>query len=131
METPNLLRRLFGRHEAKNKAKNGANAPIEEEKALDAILMTQDRTRITQEVLEMGRMTRAMLEQSLYVVQSDNDRDAQSVIEQDNEVDRMEMEIDWECLSTMAMRQPIHDDLLHHPGGGGRRRQDGGDRDSQ
>lgn len=111
METPNVLRRLFGRRQAKNEAKNEANAPIEEEKALDAILMTQDRTRITREVLEMGRKTCAMLEQSLYVVQSDNDRDAQAVIEQDNEVDRMEMEIDWECLSTMAMRQPIHDDL--------------------
>ena len=81
METPNVLRRLFGRRQAKDEAKNGASAPIEEEKALDAILMTQDRTRITQEVLQMGRRTRAMMEQSLHVVQSDNDKDAQAVID--------------------------------------------------
>ena len=82
-----------------------------EEKALDEILMTQDRARITRAVLEMGRMTYEMLDRSLCVCESDDDEDARSVIERDNEVDRLEMEIDWECLSTMAMRQPIQDDL--------------------
>lgn len=91
--------------------KSTHQTPADEEKALDEILMTQDRTRITQSVLKMGRMTYKMLEQSLYVAETNNDKDAQAVIDQDNDVDRLEMEIDWECLSTMAMRQPIHKDL--------------------
>lgn len=103
MSTRNFFGRLWGR--------SGPPPLVGEEKALDEILMTQDRTRITQSVLDMGRMTYRMLERSLYVAESDDDEDARSVIDQDNEVDRLEMEIDWECLSTMAMRQPIHDDL--------------------
>lgn len=98
---------IFGRLIEKSR-----NQPLAgEEEALDEILMTQDRTRITQGVLEMGRMTHKMLKQSLYVAETNNNEDAQTVIDQDNDVDRLEMVIDWECLSTMAMRQPIHDDL--------------------
>lgn len=105
------MQNVFGRFWGKPIASSRPKPLIGEEKALDEILMAQDKTRITREVLEMGRMTHEMLARSLYVFESDDDKDARSVIEQDNEVDRQEMKIDWECLSTMAIRQPIHDDL--------------------
>lgn len=106
MKRWNIFRRIRGRT-GETKVSFG------EEKALDEILMTHDKERITRSVLEMGRTTYEMLDRSLSVSESDEDEDAQSVIDQDNDVDRLEMEIDWECLSTMAMRQPIHDDLRY------------------
>ena len=85
----------------------------QEEKEFNEILLTQDRERITEKVMRMGKIAREMLEHSLDLVENENESDAYAVIEQDALVDKLEMEINWECLSTMAMRQPVQDDLRY------------------
>ena len=107
-----FLRKLFSRvlGEQKN-APDSASQEQNQEKVLDEILMVQDRARITKAVLNMGEKTYSMLSQAFSVMESDDDNDALSVIEQDRQVDQMEMEINWECLGTMSMRQPVQDNL--------------------
>ena len=92
----------------RNRAKNQDR---DLEKSLDEILMTQDRLRITQGVLLMGEKTHNMLTRVFSVMEENDDAKARSVIEEDREVDQMEMEINWDCMATIAMRQPVQDNL--------------------
>ncbi len=103
---------LFNKKEPKrNKT---PKSPLQgQEKELNEILMTQDRERITEMVLQMGEKTRDMLSRSISVVETGNEEDARAVLREDANVDRLEMEINWECFSAMAMRQPVQDDLRY------------------
>ena len=82
-----------------------------QERALNEILMTQDRQRITEMVLEMGERACDMLRRSTSIFETGEEEDARSVIAEDAIVDRLEMEINRECFSTTAMRQPVQEDL--------------------
>lgn len=84
-----------------------------QERALNEILMTQDRERITEMVLEMGNCAHDMLRRSISVIENGEEKDARSVIEKDATVDRLEMEINGECFATAALRQPVQEDLRY------------------
>jgi phosphate transport system protein len=75
--------------------------------------MTQDRERVMNLGLEMGTKAREMLVRSLSILVSEEEEDARSVIEDDSVVDRLDITINWECFSIMAMRQPVQEDLRY------------------
>ncbi|MDR3230739.1 MAG: phosphate signaling complex protein PhoU [Synergistaceae bacterium] len=97
------------------KRSRGQDAPQHggQERALNEILMTQDREHVMNLVLEMGTKARDMLARSLSILVSEEEADAHSVIEDDGVVDRLEIAINWECFSIAAMRQPVQDDLRY------------------
>lgn len=103
------LLKLFSRKNALRNTKKELQRG--QEKELNDILMTHDRERITEKVTEMGKNARTMLERSLSAITHGDEEAARFVIKEDEAIDRAEMEINWDCFSTMAMRQPVQEDL--------------------
>lgn len=75
------------------------------------LLFDKDRREILQRLDEMGRATASAVEQSVVSLIDRNDGLARSVIEGDDIVDAMEVEIEQICLRSLALRQPVREDL--------------------
>jgi len=70
-----------------------------------------DMEAIRQHVLRMGGQVEAMIAEADRALVESSSAKAQSVIATDREVDRVEKQIDEECLSAMARYQPAASDL--------------------
>lgn len=62
-------------------------------------------------VLLLGGETEAALERAMYALTERDSEVARQVLENDDRVDRLEVEIDRECIDIIALRQPAARDL--------------------
>jgi phosphate transport system protein len=62
-------------------------------------------------VLLLGGETEAALERAMYSLTERDSQVAQEVLENDDKVDRLEVEIDRQCIELIALRQPAARDL--------------------
>ncbi len=67
--------------------------------------------QIKKEILSLGAMVEDRLRKSIEAVQTENLELAQTVVNSDFEVDEKEIEVEEECLKTLALYQPVATDL--------------------
>lgn len=80
-------------------------------KAVETYLFASDKQRIVDLVLEMGLKTADALKLSVDALVAVDLEAAAKIVEGDDAIDSMEETIDLECLRSIAMRQPVRDDL--------------------
>jgi phosphate transport system protein len=84
---------------------------MSEKKAVESWLYSSDKERISGLVLKMGEMTAEALNKAVDALFSGDEELAREVIRGDDKIDAIEKEIDHECLRSIAMRQPVRDEL--------------------
>src|SRR5687767_10913696 len=62
-------------------------------------------------VLLLGGETEVALERAMYALTERDSQVAQEVLENDDKVDRLEVEVDRQCIEIIALRQPAARDL--------------------
>ena len=70
----------------------------------------EERNRVISEILRMGAMAAAQLEAALDVLERRDDRAAERIIGNDEEIDKLEREISQDAM-TLALRGPLARDL--------------------
>jgi len=70
-----------------------------------------DLENIRNLILEMGSLVEAQIDESADVLHKRDEERARAVIDKDKRVDALEMEIDYEAVRVLALRQPIAQDL--------------------
>jgi phosphate transport system protein len=78
---------------------------------LEAYLYASDKARLVSMVKEMAEGAGKSLQKAVEALGSLNLELAKTVIEEDDYIDEMEEQIDQECLYSIAMRQPMREDL--------------------
>ena len=78
---------------------------------VESILYSGDREKILTMVREMGNMASTAFRLAVQSLEERDDVLASRVIEEDDAIDDLETKIDNECLSSIAMRQPVREDL--------------------
>ena len=81
------------------------------ERDLEAYLYASDKARLVNMVREMWNHASVSLEDAMKALHAFDLDLAQHVIEGDDVIDEMEEQIDQECLYSIAMRQPMREDL--------------------
>ena len=84
---------------------------MNEKKTVEAWLYSADKKRIVDLVLKMGAAAEEALINALFSLFAEDTYLAQSVVQRDEEINAMEREIDQECLRSIAMRQPVREEL--------------------
>jgi phosphate transport system regulatory protein PhoU len=74
-------------------------------------LRSADRERILAMVAEMGELAVTAVEEAVHALQAQDDARCDKVISGDDAVDELEHRIDQECLASIALRQPVREDL--------------------
>lgn len=80
-------------------------------KTVEAYLYSADKERIVDLVLKMGYMAVEALKNAVDALVKEDVELARAVVRGDDEIDAMEEEIDHECLRSIAMRQPVREEL--------------------
>ena len=80
-------------------------------KTVEAWLYSTDKERIVGLVLKMGTMAAEALNNAVDSLIEKDIELARAIVNGDDEVDAMEKEIDHECLRSIAMRQPVREEL--------------------
>lgn len=75
------------------------------------ILFDQELTELKNTILKMGELVEELITRSVQALKERNKNLAKSVIKDDVEVDKMELEIDDRCIGLIAIRQPKAVDL--------------------
>ncbi|MDD2207593.1 MAG: phosphate signaling complex protein PhoU [Aminobacterium sp.] len=89
----------------------GKKKEPEQELTSEMILYSSDKKRILSMVHKMGEeCIKAVASAVEALVERNNDL-AQKVIDNDDVIDKLEVEIDQECLGSIAMRQPVRENL--------------------
>ncbi|MDI9370743.1 MAG: phosphate signaling complex protein PhoU [Synergistaceae bacterium] len=78
---------------------------------VEAILYSGDRAKILSMVKEMGGMAAEAFRLAVQSLEERDDELASKVIADDDAIDDMEAAIDNECLCSIALRQPVREDL--------------------
>ena len=78
---------------------------------LENYLYDRDRKRILLMVSAMGERTARALEEAVEALVTLDGPRAAAVVAQDGAIDALEGEIEQECLLSLAMRQPVREDL--------------------
>jgi len=78
---------------------------------LENYLYDRDRKRILLMVSSMGERTARALEEAVEALVTLDGPRAAAVVAQDGAIDALEGEIEQECLLSLAMRQPVREDL--------------------
>ena len=81
------------------------------EEDIEAYLYASDKARLVSMVTEMADRAGMALSRSVEALQTMDVKLAQNVIDDDDFIDEMEEQIDQECLYSIAMRQPMREDL--------------------
>ena len=79
---------------------------------IQSYLYRSDRERIVSLVVKMGQAAARLLENSVYAFLNHDEAMARRVIDEDDIIDRMESEVDQECLGSIAMRSPAREELV-------------------
>ena len=90
---------------------NDIAAPNEKQFLTEKYLYASDKERIVNLVKEMGEEALKSIVTAIESLDEADGSKARSVIERDDVVDDMEEKIDQECLYSIAMRQPMREDL--------------------
>ena len=75
-----------------------------------------DLTALTRQVLHMGGLVERAVDRSLGALLERDKVRAREVIDSDEEVDRLENEVEERCLDVLALRQPVARDLRYVAG---------------
>ena len=81
------------------------------EEDIEAYLYASDKARLVSMVTEMADRAGMALTRAVEALQTMDVKLAQNVIDDDDFIDEMEEQIDQECLYSIAMRQPMREDL--------------------
>jgi phosphate transport system protein len=84
---------------------------LDRNKAVESYLFTSDKERVVGRVTEMGQKVISALNGSIEAFLTCDEVLAEKIIEGDYEIDLMDEEIDLECLRSIAMRQPVREEL--------------------
>ena len=90
------------------------NEKKEEEKnqsSVQSYLYASDKERLRLLVQEMSENAAASIENAVLALKTGDPELAKKVIEEDDLIDEKEEQIDQECLYSIAMRQPVREDL--------------------
>jgi phosphate transport system protein len=69
--------------------------------------------RLKEQILVMGGMVEKSVDEALRAIESRNVELAKKVIANDDEIDRMDVEIEEECLHTLALYNPVASDVRY------------------
>ena len=78
---------------------------------VESLLYSADRAKILEMVKKMGAMASDAFSKAIKALENRDDVMANAVIKDDDDIDDLEALIDDECLSSIAMRQPVREDL--------------------
>ncbi|MDR1979873.1 MAG: phosphate signaling complex protein PhoU [Synergistaceae bacterium] len=84
---------------------------MDRNKSVESYLYASDKKRIIELVTKMGSMVDSALKNALEAFIEANALLAEKIIAGDDEVDAMEGQVDLECLRSIAMRQPVREEL--------------------
>ncbi|MDI9369857.1 MAG: PhoU domain-containing protein [Synergistota bacterium] len=70
-----------------------------------------DKERIVSLVVKMGKGAARLLENAVHAFLDHDEVLARRVIKEDDTIDRMESEVDQECLASIALRSPAREEL--------------------
>jgi phosphate transport system protein len=84
---------------------------LDRNKSVESYLYSLDRERIVRLVMKMGLMVDSALEDAIRAFTESDGALAEKVVSGDDEVDAVEEEVDLECLRSIAMRQPVREEL--------------------
>ena len=85
--------------------------PGRRDEIIGSLLYQEDREKILSMVRKMGNMVSEALASAVQSLEGRDNALADRIIEADDIVDDLEVEIDQECLSSIALRQPLRKDL--------------------
>ena len=84
---------------------------MDKNKTVESYLFASDKERVVERVTEMGQKVISALKDSVEAFINCDETLVKKIIEDDNEIDSMDEEIDLECLRSIAMRQPVREEL--------------------
>ena len=87
------------------------NSEEKNEKSVESYLYGSDKARLTGLVREMAQISVSSIEKAVLSLVKLDFEMAKIVIEEDDLIDEKEEQIDQECLYSIAMRQPVREDL--------------------
>lgn len=73
--------------------------------------LTRAMHQIKKEILSLGAMVEDRFKKAIYAIQTEDLAQAQYIIDTDFKVDEREIEVEEECLKTLALYQPVATDL--------------------
>ena len=85
--------------------------PGRRDEIIGSLLYQEDREKILTMVRKMGNMVSEAIASAVQSLEGRDNDLADRIIEADDIVDDLEVEIDQECLSSIALRQPLRKDL--------------------
>jgi len=84
---------------------------LDRNKTVESYLFTSDKERVVERLTTMGQKVISALKDSMEAFINCDDSIVNKIIEGDREINSMDEEIDLECLRSIAMRQPVRDEL--------------------
>ena len=84
---------------------------LDRNKAVESYLFASDKERVVERVMEMGEKVISALKDSVEAFINCDEALVKKVIDGDREIDLLDEEIDLECLRSIAMRQPVREEL--------------------
>ena len=84
---------------------------MNKDKPVESYLYASDKKRIVNLVMKMGRKAGSSLSRAMEAVITADEALAKAVENDDDEIDALNEEGDLECLRSIAMRQPVRDEL--------------------
>ena len=84
---------------------------MDRNKTVESYLFTSDKERVIERLTEMGQKVLSALKDSMEAFINCDEALVNKVIEGDREINSMDEEIDLECLRSIAMRQPVREEL--------------------
>ena len=76
-----------------------------------AIHLQREIERLKKQILTLSAVVEENVQKAVKAISERDDRLANRVIDRDVEIDRMEVEVEEECLKTLALHQPVAIDL--------------------
>jgi len=84
---------------------------LDRNKTVESYLFASDKERVIERVTAMGQNTVSALENSMEAFVNCDEALVKKIIVGDSEINSTDEEIDLECLRSIAMRQPVRDEL--------------------
>ena len=80
-------------------------------KSVESYLFASDKERVVELLIKMGQKAVSALQASVEAFVNSDEATAKKIIAGDDDIDLMDEEIDMECLRSIAMRQPVREEL--------------------
>ena len=77
------------------------------------IRLQRDIDRLKESIVSLGTLVEERVRMAVKAIQSRDARLAQIVVDGDTEIDRLEVDIEEECLKILALHQPVADQLRY------------------